>query len=113
MEKSNREKIAILLHARDDVTTIVKTVRCSEKTVYNIKRRGEDLERREGSGKTHCMCDEAFVANLKAKVEEKPSRSTRDFAKETGTSRTTIKKALNGDLGLKSFFCCPRQLLTE
>ncbi len=49
MEKSNREKIAILLCARVDVTTI-NTVRCSERKVYNVRRRGEDLERREGSG---------------------------------------------------------------
>ncbi len=59
------------------------------------------------------MCDKAFVANMKAKVEEKPSRSMRDFAKGTGTSQTTIKKALNDDLGLKSFVCHPHQLLTE
>ena len=54
-----------------------------------------------------------FIAKLKKKVEDNPSRSATKLAEEMGVGLTTIKICINEDIRYRFYKRCQGQILTQ
>jgi len=83
----------------------------SKSTVYRLLERidrDESVKRKEGSGRPRTVCNPDTVAEVEELVlsqENAPRthKSTREIAKETGVSQTSIRRIIHKDLQLKCF----------
>jgi len=83
----------------------------AKSTVYRLLERidqDESVKRKEGSGRPRTVCNPDTVAEVEELVlsqENAPRthKSTREIAKETGVSQTSIRRIIHKDLQLKCF----------
>ncbi len=116
LQEEKRHRVLDLLSAQVPPKRIAEVVGVSLITVYNIRTanmEGKGPERSEGSGGHNKKRTDHFVHNLKAKVAEDPTKSMRSLAMDMNVSPKTLRKAVNEDLGLKSYTRTTRHLLTR
>jgi AraC-like DNA-binding protein len=82
-----------------------------------VDKTGSAVERRKGSGRPKSARNDeniAKVAEMICSQEDRPgtSKSTRDIAREVGTSQTSVQRIASRDLGLNCFKRVPVQVLT-
>ena len=95
--------------------TISTIIRVTVRTVRNIraaKKEGNDVSRKRGSGENGLKHSDDFLESLKAKIEDDLTMSMRRLADYFDVNKSTIRKAVHEDLGLRSYICVPRHLLT-
>ena len=84
--------------------------------VYNIRKEFETASDKNvltAERKIHSKRSEEFMFEVKATIDEDPSKSVRQLAKEMNVRKSTIHRAVHEDLGYQSFVLKRRQLLTE
>ncbi len=85
-------------------------------TVYDIIKRFRDkgeTKRKAHKQRSDSKKTSKFLDNLKRSVKSNPSPSMAELARRRNISTSTISRAINIDLGYKSFRLRVRHLLTE
>lgn len=112
MEWSQKEdRVAVIaLHrcgnAPTEIFNILKNLKITLRFVYRtIKRYTEDssFEDRKRSGRPRTVRTPAVIKAVKARIQRNPVRKQKILALQMGLSRTTIKRVLNEDLGLRAY----------
>jgi len=105
-----------LLRAHVYPKTIFSIVGVTQRTVRNIRKAindGVGIRRKPGSGGGGKKTDKAFLETLAAKINKDPTTSMRKLAAELQVDPKTVRKAVQQDLGLKSYVRTPKHLLTD
>lgn len=114
-EIEKRRRVSDLLFAEIDKKKVAEIVGVSLSTVYVIaksKKGDNSIARKEGSGGHNKKRDKTFLRDLKTKIEADPTTSMNRLAKTMEVDHRTIRRAVNDDLGLKSYTRTLRHLLT-
>lgn len=112
MEWSKKEdRVAVIaLHrcgyAPTEIFNILQKLKITLRFVYRtIKRYTEDssFEDRERSGRPRTVRTPAVIKAVKARIQRNPLRKQKILALQMGLSKTTVKRVLNEDLGLRAY----------
>lgn len=112
MEWTQKEdRIAIIaLHrcgyAPTEIFKLLKNLKITLRFVYRtIKRFSEDssFEDRKRSGRPRRVRTPAVIKAVRARIQRNPVRKQKLLAHQMGLSRTTVKRVLNEDLGLRAY----------
>lgn len=120
-EYDRRAAVIESLRAGHSAPDIIRWFGYTKTFVYEIKKAydaAEDKDSFTPERKTHkrrsdSVRTEDFVANVKAKVDEDPTKSMNKIARELEVSETTVRRTIHQDLNLKSYVVKRRHLLTE
>ena len=85
---------------------ILKIFNITKRFVYRtIKRYNEDssVDDRSRRGRHRFVRTPAVIKAVKARIQRNPKRKQKLLALQMGLSRTTVKRVLNEDLGLRAF----------
>lgn len=85
---------------------ILKNLNITKRFVYRtIKRYIEDsrVDDRSRSGPPRSVRTPAVIKAVKARIQRNPIRKQKLLALQMGLSRTTVKRVLNEDLGLRAY----------
>nr|BAG15923.1 transposase [Bombyx mandarina]BAG15924.1 transposase [Bombyx mandarina]BAG15925.1 transposase [Bombyx mandarina] len=88
------------------IFNILKNLNITKRFVYRtIKRYNEDssVDDRSRSGRPRSVRTPAVIKAVKARIQRNPKRKQKLLAPQMGLSRTTVKKVLNEDLGLRAY----------
>ncbi len=116
MEHAQRSAVLDLHHAEYSGPDIIKIPKYPKSTVYNIikmiktTRWNAREAHKTRSGKIR---NPRFLARLSKFIKAKPGTPQTKLAKRKGVSQRTIQRALNDDLGYKSFCLRVRYLLMD
>ena len=113
MEEHNRQSIVDLFHAQVGIKKIAEVVGVHETAICHMVDQGEGqcLKGSPGPPANKKRIPD-FMEQLRAKIDEDLKKSMRAIAKDMSCDESVIRDAM-GDLGMKSFIRCCRQLLTE
>lgn len=93
-------------HAPTEIFKLLKNLKIPIRFIYRIiKRFREDsrLEDKERSGRPRTVQTSAVIKAVKARIQRNPVRKQKMLALQMGLSRTTVKRLLNEDLGLRAY----------
>lgn len=93
-------------HAPTEIFKLLKNLKIPLRFIYRtIKRFREDsrLEDKERSGRPRTVRTSAVIKAVKARIQRNPARKQKMLALQMGLSRTTVKRVLNEDLGLRAY----------
>ncbi len=110
-----REKIVSRIIAWDSITAVAERFNMTRKTVYSSWKLYEetgDYKQRRGGPRPHSGRSEALVVSVKTKIKENPSTSIRTLARDFSMLKTTMRRLVKVDLGLKSLAKTKVQQLT-
>ena len=112
--EAKRERVSALLDAHMSTNDICRIVPCSRVLVAKVKlkREGQGLKRKTGSGGQNKKRTEEFKTKLVADIAASPTTSTVALAKANTVSPRTIGRTVK-DLGLFSYVRRRRQLLSD
>ena len=114
-ELARRTTICEMRRAGNSPSDIVKSTGYAKTTVYrvvaNFDAEGK-VERSRHSPRSDRKRTKTFLAGLKRSLKADPSQSMSKLAKKRNVSRRTISRAVNEDLGMKSYIRRRRNLLT-
>ncbi|KAA5621435.1 helix-turn-helix domain-containing protein [Pseudomonas aeruginosa] len=88
------------------IFNILKNLNITKRFVYRtIKRYNEDssVDDRSRSGRPRSVRTPAVIKAVKARIQRNPKRKQKLLALQMGLSRTTVKRVLNEDLGLRAY----------
>ena len=112
-ESSKRQRVRDLLDANVHWKEIVSVVGVSRATVFNVKSGKSKLERRKGSGLANRKRTGDFLNDLKARIDNDPTKSMSRLANDMSVHKSTISRAISEDLGMYSYARTVKHLLTE
>ncbi len=116
MEQIRRDAILELYRAGKGAKVISNLLKYPKTTVYDIIKRFRDkgeTKRKAHKQRSDSKRTPKFLDNLKRSVKSNPSTSMAELARRRNISTSTISRAINIDLGYKSFRLRVRHLLTE
>lgn len=123
MSREFERRAAVLesLRAGRSASEIITFFGYGKSYVYHIRKEYETATNKEeitADRKTHkrrsdCKRNDDFMAEVKATIDEDPSKSMGQLAKEFNVGKATIHRTVHDDLGYRSFVLRRRQLLTE
>ncbi len=93
-------------YAPIQIFNILKNLNITKRFVYRtIKRYNEDssVDDRSRSGRPRSVRTPAVIKAVKARIQRNPKRKQKLLALQMGLSRTTVKRVLNEDLGLRAY----------
>lgn len=112
MEWTHKEdRVAVIaLHrcgyAPIKIFDILKNLNITKRFVYRtINRYNEDssVDDRSRSGRPRSVRTPAVIKAVKARIQRNPQRKQKMLALQMGLSRSTVKRVLNEDLGLRAY----------
>jgi transposase len=89
-----------------EIFKLVKNVGINKRFIYRTINRLRDtgsIKNRPGSGRNRTARTKERIKIVRDKVRRNPRRSSGKLALETGTSKTSMRRILNIDLGLKPY----------
>ena len=116
MEKRRRETIAELTRAGQSAGDIIKATGYPKSTVYRTIAKigaGGDVARRPHAPRSDLKRTPTFLGGLRRSIQANPRTPMTKLARARQVSRSTVGRAVRGDLGMKSFVRKRQNLLTE
>ena len=123
MSRELERRAAVLesLRAGRTASEIISFFGYGKSFVYNIRKDFETAEdkddvtaeRKPHKRRSDSKRSEEFLADMKATIDEDPSKTMGQLAKEMHVGKSTIHRAVHEDLCYQSFVLRRRQLLTE
>ena len=116
MEKRQRETIEDLFRAGHTAKAIFKATGFPRSTVYRTVTKlgaGGDASRSTHKRRSDVKRSPRFLAGLKRSILSNPKTPLKKLARARHVSSRTIRRAVNRDLGMRSYVRRRRNLLTE
>ncbi len=110
-----RQKILERISAGDSPTAIAKRFNVSHVTIYNVKKVFEDtgsVENCPRSGRPRTACSATIEKEVFTTINANPSMFIQKLAREHNMAKTTMRRMVKKDLGLKSLSKQKVQMLT-
>ena len=115
VELARRTTICEMRRAGNSVPDIIKSTGYAKSTVYRVVAAFDaegKVQRSRHSPRSDRKRTKTFLAGLKRTLKADPSQSMSKLAQKRRVSRSTISRAVNEDLGMKSYVRRVRNLLT-
>uniref|UniRef100_A0A3P8TI71 Paired domain-containing protein n=1 Tax=Amphiprion percula TaxID=161767 RepID=A0A3P8TI71_AMPPE len=113
--KAKRDQIVALKEAGLTTMQVMKKANVCRKTVYNVMKRYKETGNTTSKpipGRKRSVRTKRNVERVKKRVQRNPRRSMRATAKEVNISRTSLRRIVKQDLGLKALKMQHRQLIS-
>ena len=114
-ELAQRTTICELRRAGSSVSDIIKSTGYAKSTVYRVVAAFDaegKVQRSRHSPRSDRKRTKTFLAGLKRTLKSDPSQPMSKLAQKRSVSRSTISRAVNEDLDMKSYVRRVRNLLT-
>ena len=114
-EQVKRTTICELRRAGKSCPEIIRSTGYPKSTVYRIVAKFDSegtVDRKIHKPRKDRKRTKTFLAGLKRSLKADPTQSMAKLAKKRNVSDRTIRRAVNEDLGMKSYVRRPRNLLT-
>ena len=114
-ELAQRMTICELRRAGSSVSDIIKSTGYAKSTVYRVVAAFDaegTVQRSRHSPRSDQKRTKTFLAGLKRTLKSEPSQPMSKLAQKRSVSRSTISRAVNEDLDMKSYVRRVRNLLT-
>lgn len=114
-ELARRTTICEMRRAGNSVSDIIKSTGYAKSTVYRVATAFDDegkVERSQHCPRSDRKRTKTFLAGLKRSLKSDPSQPMSKLAEKRSVSRSTISRAINEDLGMKSYVRRVHNLLT-
>ncbi len=116
MEHKRRLTIPVLARAQHQPRNAMKMTKLPKATlycVYNAFLKSGDISRKTHVHGSDKKCTTTFLTRLKRSIKVNQCTPMTVLAKNRNVSMKTIHKAIHEDLGMSSYICQCRNLLTE
>ncbi len=111
-ERDKRVSIRALLDSGMSVSAVARQTGANRRTVMRVRDEGDAAIERKRHERQNSARSADLVAQVAHMVEEKPRTNISELARETGTPRTTMRRVVEKDLGMRSYRVVKRQELT-
>ena len=108
-ERDKRVSIRALLDSGMAVSAVARQTGANRRTVMRVRDEGDAAIERKRHERQNSARPADLVAQVAHMVEEKPRTNISELARETGTPRTTMRRVVEDDLGMRSYRVVNRQ----
>ncbi|QQP51070.1 Uncharacterized protein FKW44_012286, partial [Caligus rogercresseyi] len=106
-QDAKKKRISDLLDAEIEVAKIMDIVKCSRSLVFKVakmKKDGEGLERKAGSGGHNLKRTPEFLERLEKKIKEDPTKSMNRLSNDFSVDPMTINRAAGEKIGKETYY---------
>ncbi|QQP48901.1 Uncharacterized protein FKW44_009369 [Caligus rogercresseyi] len=106
-QDAKRMRISDLLDAEIEVAKIIDIVKCSRSLIFKVakmKKNGEGLERKAGSGGYNLKRTPEFLERLEKKVKEDPTKSMNRLSDDFSVDPMTINRAAEEKIRKETYY---------